>query len=73
MRQQRAGCEGGHALGVVLDGLVQLEMGQVDLEDLLPPIQVGPVDGDLAIKPPRPQQRLLHHKRTFAAFSKPTR
>ena len=50
--------KGGHPLGVVLDGLVQLDLLQVHPEDLLPAHNVGPVDADLPIEPARPQQRL---------------
>ena len=39
--REQTWCEGCHALGVELDWLVQLQGGQVDTEDLLPPMQVG--------------------------------
>lgn len=62
LRLRRTRREGGHALGVVLDGLVQLDGGQVHLEDLVPPVQVRPVDADLPVEAPRPQQRLRQQR-----------
>jgi len=52
--------QGGHALRVVLDRLVQLDLLQVHPEDLFPPGDVWPVDADLPVEPARPQQRLRH-------------
>mmetsp|Transcript_34582 Transcript_34582/g.75587 ORF Transcript_34582/g.75587 Transcript_34582/m.75587 type:complete len:817 (-) Transcript_34582:480-2930(-) len=67
VRAGEAGGEGGEALRVVLLVLVQLELLQVHLEDLLAPLDVRPVDGDLTVEPPRPQQRLVQDVRPVRA------
>jgi len=57
-REESTWRQGGHALRVVLDWLVQLDLLQVHPEDLFPPGDVWPVDADLPVKSARPQQRL---------------
>ena len=58
----------GHLLQVHILG--QLDVSGMDLERGDPPRQVGPVNGDPAVEPPRPQQGLVQHLRAVCGRQK---